>query len=492
MQHTHRAPLRCENKLRATVAIEVGEYRRRNESDPRERRHIGAVQHEVAIDRTEEEPGFGRQRPSAGNDASTDEEIEHAVAVHIGHRQRAHAGGVARKEWYRRHRARCGAVAHDRRDAHGLAGRRRLIVGLSHHQRLASAPIGRRQCGGEIERLRAAGDTGAHKATAGVAQYGQCSPASGGEHQIVATIAVHVDPAHARPQLTEPGGQQWLATKIGEERIHVHRAPEQRRRVGEERGLWRARRVGGQCGHGGRFMYFVEAVCARDRNSAPCTAPPPHLDDTRSVQACGKRELRIAARQVVATRRHLAGLHGKRLCAQGHHRADAARIGRYAAQSHGDARRTARVAIHNRRRIESAHDHIERAVAVEIGQCDALRDGTVDVKAPRFADVVKGEIAAVAQRDTRRGESRELLRFPIPGHAREAVANAFVRIGFPHVVPVAVHREQVFIAIEIHIEKRRAPRPVGGGNTGEVADLRPRAVAARELQHVAHPLRAFR
>jgi len=56
---------------------------------------------------------------------------------------------------------------------------------------------------------------------------------------------------------------------------------------------------------------------------------------------------------------------------------------------------------------------------------------------------------------------------------------------------MAIDDEQVLEPVEVHVQERRAPRPLARADAREHGDVGPGAVAAGELQHVPHPLLSF-
>ena len=194
--------------------------------------------------------------------------------------------------------------------------------------------------------------------------------------------------------------------------------------------------------------------------------------------------------EVVAAGGHLLLLRGKGRGADRDHCADTATVPAATGEPHRDPRRR-RVVPHQRHRgVEPRHHHVEVAIEVEVRERDALRDRVHVAHPPPLRHRTEGEVPVVAEHDAARGPARELPLLAVPRHARELVADAVEGVGVADVPPVPVHGEQVLVAVEVHVEERRRPGPVGRFHARELPHLGPRGVAARELQHVPHPLRA--
>src|SRR6185295_14430948 len=117
-----------------------------------------------------------------------------------------------------------------------------------------------------------------------------------------------------------------------------------------------------------------------------------------------------------------------------------------------------------------------------------LRDRRIVAEPPRLAGVAEPEVALVMKRDAVRVESWEERLLAIVRNRRFGAADALDDVRVADVPSVAVDDDEILVAVEVYIEERRAPGPFGGIDPRERGDVRPRAVATRELQHVAHPL----
>ena len=92
------------------------------------------------------------------------------------------------------------------------------------------------------------------------------------------------------------------------------------------------------------------------------------------------------------------------------------------------------------------------------------------------------------KRDAVRVESWEERLLAIVRNGRRGAADALDDVRVADVPSVAVEYDEILVAVEVHVEECRAPGPLAGVDAREGGDVRPRAVATRELQHVAHPL----
>ena len=229
----------------------------------------------------------------------------------------------------------------------------------------------------------------------------------------------------------------------------------------------------------------------RVRNCRYATAAPGDLERRRRITSHGERQLGVAAGEVVSPRGHLAGLNRKRWRAHRDLRANAAGVRRRPRETNADSGRAGFVMVDDRGSVEPGDDDVDGAVPIEVGERDALRDGRVGAEAPIVARISEREVVIVAERHAVCVEARELALLAVPRNRDNAVPNTLKRVRVTHVPPMAVYREEIFVAIEIHVEERRTPCPVGRRNAGVVGDLRPGAIAPTELQRVPHPLRTI-
>src|SRR5204862_2824500 len=95
-----------------------------------------------------------------------------------------------------------------------------------------------------------------------------------------------------------------------------------------------------------------------------------------------------------------------------HPTSNARRVRSLPAQSHFNSRGGGIVTQDGRRAAKAIDHDVEIAVAVEIGECHAVRDVRAEVEAPARARVFEGEIAAVSERHV-----GELERWVIEQHA---------------------------------------------------------------------------
>ena len=153
----------------------------------------------------------------------------------------------------------------------------------------------------------------------------------------------------------------------------MHVSAEERCCVGEKRGCRVGRWRSGHARSGRTsLIHFIEAIARYVRQYAALAIAPFHLDGDQGVTSGGECQLRVAARQVVASGRDLATLCGERSCAHRDHSADAGVVRCCSAQAHGDARSAAFIPVDYRRSIQAGDEHVEVTVAVEVGERDAL------------------------------------------------------------------------------------------------------------------------
>ena len=105
-----------------------------------------------------------------------------------------------------------------------------------------------------------------------------------------------------------------------------------------------------------------------------------------------------------------------------------------------------------------------------------------------MAGVRERQVPVVAERHAVGGKSGELPLLPIPRHMRHVVLDAQERVGVANVPAVPVDDEEIFVAVQIHVEERRPPRPITRRDSRKVGNLSPCVVTAREEEGVLHPL----
>src|SRR6266516_6351727 len=115
-----------------------------------------------------------------------------------------------------------------------------------------------------------------------------------------------------------------------------------------------------------------------------------------------------------------------------------------------------------------------------------------EIEAPFCADVFKGQIAAIAERDIWNVKTRIVQQLAGDvGDARSESGNAIFGVGVLSIEGVPVGDENVLVAIEVHIEEYDAPRPFRSGDAAQLGDFRKGVVAAIEEECVALDLRAI-
>ena len=97
VQHADRSPLGGRDELGPPVAIEIREDRLRHEAEGRQRARVRGVERPAAVGVAQIESRWRGQGPRPRHHARSDEEIESAVAVHVGEGQGTDARAVARQ-----------------------------------------------------------------------------------------------------------------------------------------------------------------------------------------------------------------------------------------------------------------------------------------------------------------------------------------------------------------------------------------------------------
>ena len=147
------------------------------------------------------------------------------------------------------------------------------------------------------------------------------------------------------------------------------------------------------------------------------------------------------------------------------------------------------------RGVEIINHDIEITIAIEIGQGHAQRNGR-KIEAPVRAAFGEGQVPFVPKSQVRRTQLRKhLSQVKLFQGGEFSLAPAFLDLVQDvdvHVVPLKTSRdEQVLVAIQIHIQEDRCPRPFARVESAELRDLRVSPVAAIEKQCVTGNLRTL-
>src|SRR3954468_20866199 len=107
-------------------------------------------------------------------------------------------------------------------------------------------------------------------------------------------------------------------------------------------------------------------------------------------------------------------------------------------QAHGDAGLPTLVAVDHRCRIESGDEHVERAIAIEVGKRDSLRDRLISPESPFLAGIGEMDVGRIAQRDAPRVEARNLALLAVPRHRRDRAAEPVYAVRIADVPAMSV------------------------------------------------------
>ena len=193
----------------------------------------------------------------------------------------------------------------------------------------------------------------------------------------------------------------------------------------------------------------------------------------------------VAVRQIQSADDHLMRLQRRRAVGQLHLRANGLRVRGDAFETHLDARRRGVVAHHECRRAEAIDNDVQVAIAVKIGDGDAVRDVSLDTKTPHRADVLERHVAAIAKRDVLERERRELPFDFLPGHVVQSILQPLLHVGIHDVPQMSVGDQDVLPAVEIDVHEDRAPRPATRLHTGGRGHFGEGAVTTIEKKRIA-------
>ena len=213
-----RPPIGREDEIGPAIPVDVGEDGGRDQPDTAEQGRVGLVQDEAPA-LVAEQAGRLRRRIGARCNPPADEEIERAVPVHVGDRERADARDIPRDD--RRHLAGAGSDRHHGRHRRGLRGSLRFVARLPHEQRRAARPVGQREHGGLVVARGASVEIDLREAAAIVAIVGQRAAPAGGDQQVLIAVAIHVVPRDPRTELAQGLGKQRLPGPVVERRFEV-------------------------------------------------------------------------------------------------------------------------------------------------------------------------------------------------------------------------------------------------------------------------------
>ena len=420
--------------------------------------------------------------------APADEHVEIAVGIDVRH------GDRPRHDVLERLVTAVDAAAFPER--HQLrAGSRRLVVCHRRKPRAPTAAVhpaaGAHHVAGQLQAGGARHDS--EPSVAQVFVNHDCRPGTGADQQILVTVVVVIQPSHTRPRAVETPRQLGLQRGVVVLVLGV-RVVKQPACVLEERlrltlGRGRFRRVAAWLGN------LVNVVRLRVGDERAASAWPSDLDRAcRRAGAHREHPQRLVAGEVAAAGDDLLRLPNF-ADDHRHARADAVGVRRQAAQLHRHARRDRVVAVNQRRLVEAVDDEVEVAVVVEVAGGDAVRR-LRRVEPPRLPRLGKLEIAQVPVGNIGHGVGREHQQADLAALGLGDARKLGLRVAVVDVVQMAIGDEQVFVAVQIHVEEHRLPRPVARLDAGVAAHLGESAVAAipkhrvaRDLQALAHAAR---
>src|SRR5205814_10626837 len=233
----------------------------------------------------------------------------------------------------------------------GFGRHLRLVVSLPHQQhRPAPAIRQRRHAGLVVPRPRDV-EIDLREAATLVAIVRERAAGPRRDQQVLVTVAVHVVPGDAGPELTQRLRHERLSCPVVVRGLDVA-VPELRRDIAEPRG-WRPGTGGWGGDQGGLWLVdLILAIRTHGRYDRPPSSTPVDLDRQVLRLPGGERVERVGPREVWPAEHDVLHLLGNRLAPHADVRARTRRVGGTPAQPHCHARRTGEIAIHGRRRAE--------------------------------------------------------------------------------------------------------------------------------------------
>ena len=117
-----------------------------------------------------------------------------------------------------------------------------------------------------------------------------------------------------------------------------------------------------------------------------------------------------------------------------------------------------------------------------------MGDGILRAEPPLPAHLGERQVTVVTECHARHRQRRELSELTAPLQCGKRRADPLPGVRVHDVPQVPRGDEQVFVAVEIHVEELGAPGPVGSLDPGVARELREGAVAAVPEKRVALPL----
>jgi hypothetical protein len=306
--------------------------------------------------------------------------------------------------------------------------------------------------------------------------------------EVVPTVAVEVMPGHTGAEAVEATEEEGLAVGLVEGRFGMWDLGE----VNEGRkpgGGWKWTWVGRGAGGVG-FVDFDQGI-GGSLVEGTAAAGPADFDVEGGGGPGGKGAERLISGEVATASDHFLRLRDGP-AADVDVGADTVGVGGESVEADGDAGCVTGVEINAGGILEVVQDEIQITVAIEVGEGEALGDAG-GMKAPGAADFLEGAIAAVAKGEVGGFEGREAAD---PSEDIALGQGAVGSGGFHTIGPVgvleiaedAVADEEVLKTVEVHVEEDGLPGPIGGFDTGELADFGVGTIATIPLESVATDL----
>ena len=237
------------------------------------------------------------------------------------------------------------------------------------------------------------------------------------------------------------------------------------------------------------FVNLVNEVGLEAAEHALFAAPPRDLDREIRRTAGRKYAHGIVTGHVASPTDHFLGLsHGP--AGYFDFGANTLSVRRFSLQTNAQARRGGLVLVEQWRRVEAINDNVQIAVVIKVCQRHAIGD-LFGVKAPVRADLPERQIVLVPEGQVRGLQARILQDFSA-GLADGKRADAFEAVPsveIVHVIRKAVRDQDIFPAVQIHVQENAGPTPLRTCQAAEMSDLSIGAVNARMEQGITADLR---
>ena len=224
-------------------------------------------------------------------------------------------------------------------------------------------------------------------------------------------------------------------------------------------------------------------------DAANCSTAPADLQNRRGVRAYrywnGENPEGLVAREIPSAGHHFLTL-GHGWGDQANLGSEARRVGGSPLEFHRDAGRGGLVAMHLNRAIDAIDHQVQIPVLIEVAQGHAEGQAFF-AETPLGRLWLEGAITPVAEGQVGRAPLGIQFHPSLPlfwGEGAAGVLHPVLGIRIHQVIFEAIGNQQVFVAIEVDIQKDGAPTPITGREAGTEGCLDIAPSGSSEEEHV--------